>query len=221
MLVCNENAMIFDFWLFQQPGLSSVNCEFSNPELNLCSNLSTSVVWAKNVGTWYAAIVQHRLHMVVLKGLLDMQGTNLIMSVCPVVVGCVYIAYSSILVAWFCQQSQNSIENMRLQPQNTQQVVFLMWLLFSHFTVRWFLWGIVLTLSYGKINLWLLPNLDNEKLGIIDSFKPLYSLERKKKSGKKSKTKKQDTKDDPSLEDQEDEPTNAGEWTGNCKNYVF
>ena len=74
----------------------------------------------------------------------------------------------------------------------------------------------MLTLSYGKINLWLLPNLDNEKLGIIESFKPLYSLERKKKSGKKSKAKKQveDTTTDSSQEDskqQEDEPTNAGE----------
>ena len=40
-------------------------------------------------------------------------------------------------------------------------------------------------MSYGKIHLWLLPNLDNEKLGIIDSFKPFYSIEQKKKSGKK------------------------------------
>ena len=58
-------------------------------------------------------------------------------------------------------------------------------------------------MSYGKIHLWLLPNLDNEKLGIIDSFKPFYSIEQKKKSGKKSKTKKQveDTKADLSQED--------------------
>ena len=56
-------------------------------------------------------------------------------------------------------------------------------------TVRWFTWGLLYTLSVGKINFWLLPNLDNERLGIIDSFKPLYSLKfkKKKKSKKESK----------------------------------
>lgn len=47
-------------------------------------------------------------------------------------------------------------------------------------------------MTVGKVHFWLLPNLDNEKLGIIDSFKPLYSIKRKKTKGKKdskSKTK--------------------------------
>ena len=33
---------------------------------------------------------------------------------------------------------------------------------------------------------WLLPNLDDEKLGVIDSFKPFYSLKFKKKKKKTS-----------------------------------
>lgn len=77
--------------------------------------------------------------------------------------------------------------------------------------VRWFLWGIVLTFSYGKVNFWLLPNLDNEKLGVIDSFKPLYSIERKKGSGKKSKKKQtEDMKEDAS-DDSDDKSQEAGE----------
>lgn len=59
------------------------------------------------------------------------------------------------------------------------------------FVVRWFLWGLVFTVSVGKINFWLLPNLDNEKLGVIDSFKPLYSLKKKKKKTKKESEEKQ------------------------------
>ena len=42
----------------------------------------------------------------------------------------------------------------------------------------------------GKIYFWLFPNL-NEDLGVIESFKPLYSL--KKRKVKKSKKNKQST----------------------------
>lgn len=57
---------------------------------------------------------------------------------------------------------------------------------------RWFLFGLGLVLSLGKIKFWIFPNLDNEKLGFLDSFKPFYSLEYKdatkgSKGGKKKK----------------------------------
>ena len=42
----------------------------------------------------------------------------------------------------------------------------------------------------GKISFWLFPNL-NEDLGVIESFKPLYSLKKRKtKKSKKSKESK-------------------------------
>ena len=50
------------------------------------------------------------------------------------------------------------------------------------------MWGIIYTLTNTKVEFWLLPNLDNDKLGVIDSFKPFYSLKFKKKK----KSKKQD-----------------------------
>ena len=43
----------------------------------------------------------------------------------------------------------------------------------------------------GKISFWLFPNL-NEDLGVIESFKPLYSLKKRKtKKSKKSKESKE------------------------------
>lgn len=46
------------------------------------------------------------------------------------------------------------------------------------------------------MELWLVPNLNNEKLGIFDSFKPLYSLKKKrKKEGKKIKGSDQENSD--------------------------
>lgn len=60
--------------------------------------------------------------------------------------------------------------------------------------VRWFVWGLLFTVSVGKINLWLLPNLDNDRLGVIESFRPLYSLKfKKKKKSKKEQSKQHDT----------------------------
>lgn len=50
--------------------------------------------------------------------------------------------------------------------------------------VRWLLWALVYTFSSGRVVLWLLPNLDDDKLGVIDSFKPLFSLKFKKKKKK-------------------------------------
>ena len=45
----------------------------------------------------------------------------------------------------------------------------------------------------GKIKFWIFPNLDNEKLGFIDSFKPFYSFEYKDATkGSKGKKKKKD-----------------------------
>lgn len=54
--------------------------------------------------------------------------------------------------------------------------------------VRWVLYALIYTFSSGKVVFWLLPNLDDEKLGVIDSFKPLYSLKFKKKKKKQDKT---------------------------------
>ena len=55
----------------------------------------------------------------------------------------------------------------------------------------------------GKIHFWLFPNL-NEDLGVIESFKPLYSI--KKRKTKKSKKAKQST--------DTNEPSNTDEVTG-------
>lgn len=41
--------------------------------------------------------------------------------------------------------------------------------------------------TVGKLHFWIFPNLDNEKCGFFDSFKPLYSVERKKDKTKKKK----------------------------------
>lgn len=58
----------------------------------------------------------------------------------------------------------------------------------THTTVRWFIYGIVLVGSAFKLKFWILPNLDNEKTGFVESFKPFYSVEWAK--GKKSKKSK-------------------------------
>lgn len=47
-------------------------------------------------------------------------------------------------------------------------------------------------MSGGRVNLWLLPNLDDDKLGVLESFLPLYSLKYKKKK-KKSPVKQNET----------------------------
>lgn len=60
--------------------------------------------------------------------------------------------------------------------------------------VRWFLWGLLLAVTSGKLDFCIFPNLDNEKLGVIDSFKPLYSV--KWKSKKKHRSSERDEKDD-------------------------
>ena len=43
--------------------------------------------------------------------------------------------------------------------------------------LRWFLYGIILVATLGKVHFWVFPNLNEEKYGFIDSFKPFYSIE--------------------------------------------
>lgn len=43
--------------------------------------------------------------------------------------------------------------------------------------VRWFLFGIVIVATLGKVQFWIFPNLNEEKYGFFDSFKPFYSIE--------------------------------------------
>lgn len=67
----------------------------------------------------------------------------------------------------------------------------------SHLAGRWFLFGLGLVVSFGKIKFWIFPNLDNEKLGFLDSFKPFYSFEYRDsgKGGKGKKKRKEKEKD--------------------------
>ena len=45
-----------------------------------------------------------------------------------------------------------------------------------------------MVLTAGKLKFWILPNLDNEKSGFLESFKPFYSVEwAKSKKSKKTK----------------------------------
>ena len=44
--------------------------------------------------------------------------------------------------------------------------------------LRWFLFGLVMVATLGKVQFWVFPNLNEEKYGFVDSFKPLYSVER-------------------------------------------
>ena len=70
------------------------------------------------------------------------------------------------------------------------------------FPVRYVLYGLVVIATGGRMELWLVPNLTNEKLGFFDSFKPLYSLKKKrKKEGKKASSKGSDQENS----DQEDQ----------------
>ena len=56
--------------------------------------------------------------------------------------------------------------------------------------VRYFLYGLVLIATSGRVELWIVPNLTNDKLGVVESFKPLYSVKKKrKKEGKKGGSK--------------------------------
>ena len=70
-------------------------------------------------------------------------------------------------------------------------------MMISHFySVRLVLNGVILVVTAGKLKFWILPNLDNEKAGFFESFKPFYSAEwvkEKKKSKKSSLTDKTDT----------------------------
>lgn len=88
-------------------------------------------------------------------------------------------------------------------------------------TVRWFLYGLVMVFTMGKVQFWILPNLENDKCGFFASFLPLYSVERHvKKSSKKKKVsddssetkelrsekaKEKEKESDPSASDHEDE----------------
>lgn len=64
------------------------------------------------------------------------------------------------------------------------------------------MFGLCLVVTLGKIKFWIFPNLDNEKLGFVDSFKPFYSLEHKDAAkdakGKKKKKKDKGTSEKPS-----------------------
>ena len=46
--------------------------------------------------------------------------------------------------------------------------------------------------TVGKLHFWVFPNLDNEKCGFFESFKPFYSVEWKKDKTKKKKTSTKD-----------------------------
>lgn len=56
-------------------------------------------------------------------------------------------------------------------------------------SVRWFLYGLVLVVTAGKVSFWIFPNLDNEKCGFLDSFRPFYSVDIAKEKKKKKKHK--------------------------------
>lgn len=86
---------------------------------------------------------------------------------------------------------------------------------------RWFLFGLGLVLSLGKIKFWIFPNLDNEKLGFIDSFKPFYSFEYKDASkGSKGKKKKKDKGSSGKPSGGESEPSTRDEVGGNEQNLI-
>ena len=78
--------------------------------------------------------------------------------------------------------------------------------------VRWFLFGFLLIITVGKVNFWILPNLDDDKADFFGSFTPLYSIEVKsqKEHSKKKRTKVEKTEsaeipsEDAAKEDQEE-----------------
>ena len=55
--------------------------------------------------------------------------------------------------------------------------------------MRWFIYGLVLIFSVGKVTFWIFPNMDNDKCGFVESFKPFYSVEVAKDKKKKKKSK--------------------------------
>jgi hypothetical protein len=63
----------------------------------------------------------------------------------------------------------------------------LLGILIVLYIVRWLLWALIYTFTNGGVIFWLFPNLDDDKLGVIDSFKPFYSLKYKKKKKKQIK----------------------------------
>lgn len=78
---------------------------------------------------------------------------------------------------------------------------------FSFLAARWVVFGVVLVATGGKLKFWVLPNLDNDKKGFFESFKPLHSAEWVKEK-KKSKKKKEDSvveEINPAEGDREDE----------------
>lgn len=75
-----------------------------------------------------------------------------------------------------------------------KDVTFLCTRYFSKHAVRWFLAGLVLVLTIGKVHFWIFPNLENEKLGFIDSFFPLYSVETSSGDAEKAAKKKRKKK---------------------------
>ena len=87
---------------------------------------------------------------------------------------------------------------------------------------RWFVYGLGLVFSLGKMKFWIFPNLDNEKLGFVESFKPFYSLEyakdtkgKKKKKGKGKESEKSEhsvkDKDQAGEEEGGEESEDSGE----------
>ena len=54
------------------------------------------------------------------------------------------------------------------------------------------MFGLVQMFTVGKLHFWVFPNLDNEKCGFFESFKPFYSVEWKKDKTKKKKTSTKD-----------------------------
>lgn len=108
-----------------------------------------------------------------------------------------------------------------LWPESSRVIIYyLSWAgiivvgtLFILFIVRYLLFLLAWLLSMGSTYFWLFPNL-NEDLGIIESFKPLYSLKRKKgkkKSRKKDSSEKDEGDKDKELATGETQDSNTGD----------
>lgn len=89
-----------------------------------------------------------------------------------------------------------------LWPQSSQLAIYYgSWVLLcivagliGIFIIRAIIFVIIWSITMGKISFWLFPNL-NEDLGVIESFKPLYSLKKRKtKKSKKSKDSNENSK---------------------------
>lgn len=77
------------------------------------------------------------------------------------------------------------------------------------------MFGLGLIISLGKVKFWIFPNLDNEKLGFLESFKPFYSFEYREAKGGKGKKKKKEK--GASEKPHEAAGTEAGESSGSVK----